>query len=113
MSNHDRAAQFAPYAALVGYYDDVSEAERIVEKEIELGEFERQQINEALAQIQASIKEKPLIKITYFIPDKRKVGGEYITEEHVIRLIDDVNKVLITNKNKKIRIDRILTIEIL
>lgn len=36
MSMHDRAAQFSPFAALVGYNDAVKETERLVNEKQEL-----------------------------------------------------------------------------
>ena len=38
MSMHDRAAQFAPFAALVGYDDAVAETARLTESRPELDE---------------------------------------------------------------------------
>ena len=38
MSMHDRAAQFSPFAALVGYDDAVAESARLTDSRIELGE---------------------------------------------------------------------------
>ena len=38
MSMHDRAAQFSPFAALVGYDDAVAETARLTDKRIELSE---------------------------------------------------------------------------
>ena len=35
MSIHDRAAQFAPFAALTGYKEAIEETERLAEKKIE------------------------------------------------------------------------------
>ena len=43
---HDRAAQFAPFAALVGYDDAVAETARLTESRPELDEQEQQAINE-------------------------------------------------------------------
>ena len=40
MSMHDRAAQFAPFAALVGYDDAVAETARLTESRPELDEQE-------------------------------------------------------------------------
>ena len=48
MSMHDRAAQFAPFAALVGYDDAVAETARLTEARPELDEQEQQAINERI-----------------------------------------------------------------
>ena len=45
MSMHDRAAQFAPFAALVGYDDAVAETARLTETRPELDEQELAKIH--------------------------------------------------------------------
>ena len=45
MSLYDRAAQFAPFAALTGYGDMVAEEARLTEGKPELSEDEREQLS--------------------------------------------------------------------
>ena len=78
MSMHDRAAQFAPFAALVGYDDAVAETARLTEARPELDEQEQRAINERLAYIANHIKEQPEVRIKYFVPDEHKSGGAII-----------------------------------
>ena len=78
MSMHDRAAQFAPFAALVGYDDAVAETARLTESRPELDEQEQRAINECLAYIAEHIHEQPEVKIQYFVSDERKSGGAII-----------------------------------
>ena len=78
MSMHDRAAQFAPFAALVGYDDAVAETARLTESRPELDEQEQQAINERLAYIVNHIHEQPNVHIKYFVPDEHKSGGAII-----------------------------------
>ena len=78
MSMHDRAAQFAPFAALVGYDDAVAETARLTENRPELDEQEQQAINEHLAYIVNHIHEQPNVHIKYFVPDEHKSGGAII-----------------------------------
>jgi len=75
---HDRAAQFAPFAALVGYYDAVAETARLTVVRPELDEQEQWAINERLAYIADHIHEQPEVRIKYFVPDDRKTGGTII-----------------------------------
>jgi len=72
MSFHDRSAQFAPFAALVGFDDMVEETARIVSKKIEINEEQKEEINKKLQEIKEKIEEKPVAIITYFVPDKYK-----------------------------------------
>ena len=78
MSIHDRAAQFAPFAALVGYDDAVAETARLTVVRPELDEQEQRAINECLAYIANHIKEQPEARIKYFVPDEHKSGGAII-----------------------------------
>ena len=78
MSMHDRTAQFAPFAALVGYDDAVAETARLTEARPELDEQEQQAINERLAYIVDHIHEQPNVHIKYFVPDEHKSGGAIV-----------------------------------
>ena len=78
MSMHDRAAQFAPFAALVGYDDAVAETARLTESRPELDEQEQRAINESLAYIADYIQEQPDVRIKYFVPDEHKSGGAIV-----------------------------------
>ena len=71
---HDRAAQFAPFAALAGYDDAVAETARLTVVRPELDEQEQWAINERLAYIADYIHEQPEVRIKYFVPDEPKSG---------------------------------------
>ena len=77
MSLHDRAAQFAPFAALSGYDDMVSEEARITDSEIELSDSMIEIINSVIADIGTMIENggHPTVTVTYFKPDSHKSGG--------------------------------------
>lgn len=102
MSNYDRAAQFAPFAALTGYGEQISEASRITQDFIELGEQERNELDYKISLINNNIKNKPVIKLRYFVPDKYKDGGLYLEEEVIVKRIDYVYRLLILTDNRKI-----------
>ena len=109
MSNHDRAAQFAPFAALTGYEDAVSETARLTDKKIELDEDSKQMINEKLIYIQENIDKKPAASITYFIPDKKKTGGKYVKLTGCVNKINDFEKTILLSETQ-IAFDDILDI---
>lgn len=111
MSNHDRAAQFAPFAALTGYDDSIKEAARIVDEKIELGEQEIQELDYRFHIIETNIKDKPKVNITYFVKDKNKNGGTYFTKEITIRKIDMIDRIIITIDKEKYNLDDIYSIE--
>ena len=81
MSLYDRAAQFAPFAALTGYDDLVKEEARYAGQQMELGEASIKLLNQKLTLIAGVIEDgtKPTVSITYFEPDTMKAGGKYVT----------------------------------
>lgn len=72
MSLHDRSAQFAPFAALVGFDDMVEETARIVSKKIDINEELREELDRKLQTIKEKIQTKPIVTFTYFVQDLRK-----------------------------------------
>ena len=95
-----RAAQFAPFAALSGYDDMISEEARLVGNRIELSEEEINQLNRKLSVIIDAIDDgtKPEISVTYFIPDELKAGGRYETVTEKIRKVDMAEEKIILQK---------------
>ena len=111
MSLHDRAAQFAPFAALRGYDDEIVETARTTDARVELSAEETDEINGKLNILIANIKEQPKVVITYFKPDEKKSGGAYVTVKGNLRVIDEVEKVLIFTDESKINIKDIYDIK--
>ena len=58
MSNLDRAAQFAPFAALTGYDGVSAETARLTDFRLELTESAKQELNEKLRLLAESVLEK-------------------------------------------------------
>lgn len=110
MSMHDRAAQFAPFAALVGYGDAVAETARLTDSRLELTEDEMSELNANLNRLLDSLDEQPQISMTYFVPDKYKTGGRYIVKTGTVRRIDEYARVLIFTDKSEIPIDDIVQI---
>ena len=75
MSVHDRAAQFAPFAALTGYDDAVEETARLTDEMVELEEGAVDELNR---KINEAVHSGGRVVVTYFAPDKKKSGGAYI-----------------------------------
>jgi len=110
MSISVRSAEFSPFAALTGFNDAVKETERLVDKKVLLGADEKIKINNKLQEILKSIKEKPEIKITYFVSDKRKNGGKYIKIINKVKKIDMIEKYIMLENKIKIYFKDILDI---
>ena len=110
MSMRDRAAQFAPFAALTGYDAAVREAARLTNERIELDEYFKSLINERLCILRDCASEKTEVSITYFVPDKKKTGGAYVTACGEVCKIDEHKRELVLLDGTKIPIDEILDI---
>ena len=95
MSMHDRAAQFAPFAALVGYDEAVAETARLTESRSELDKQEQWAINERLAYIADYIPEQPEVRIKYFVPDERKSGGAIVVTSGKVKKISATNGTIV------------------
>ena len=112
MSKYKRSAQFAPFAALVGYDEQVQECSRLTDKRLEIDDELKEKINNKLNKINELIKNNPEVEITYFIPDEKKDGGKYITEIGNVKRIDYINRFIKLTDNKKIILDDLIDIKI-
>ena len=107
----DRAARFAPFAAITGYEEMVLEEARVTDERIEMDESSKAALNEKLNMILEFIDEQPEVSITYFEPDKRKAGGAYITVTGTVKRIDEYEHLVIMTDGKKINIDDIYNLQ--
>ncbi|MBO7676745.1 MAG: hypothetical protein J6S49_04450 [Erysipelotrichaceae bacterium] len=107
MSNYDRAAQFAPFDALDGYDEAMSETARTTESELILSENELQILNRKFEILTSHLKEVGEVEITYFQPDLYKDGGFYQDKKITIKRIDLTNRLIITYDNEKYSLDYI------
>lgn len=110
MSNADRAAQFAPFAALTGYEACIAEAARLTTSRIELTENEEQLLNEVYRYLQERISEHPRVTVTYFAPDAKKSGGAYITVTASVKKVDEYTGSVILTTGKTIPMADIVAI---
>ena len=112
MSLRDRAAQFAPFAALTGYEDAVREAARLTDTRAELTEDEQSLLDGKLQKLAENLSAHPQAAVTWFRPDKKKTGGAYVTTTGQLKRIDDVAGVLILMGGGRIVIEDILDIQL-
>ncbi|MCI9341284.1 MAG: YolD-like family protein [Dorea sp.] len=108
----DRAAQFAPFAALTGHYDAVKEAARLTEERVELDESCKAVLDGKLQDIRRRLGEEPAVTVTYFVPDERKSGGSYETAAGCVRKIDEYERVLVLTDGTRIPVSELLEIEL-
>lgn len=111
MSLEARSAQFAPFAALTGYEDEIQETGRLTNERKELNEELKQILDNKLKKIQEQISTKPEITCTYFIPDEKKDGGKYIEVKGKVIKIDRYNKLIVLEDKTEIPIEEIIEIK--
>lgn len=112
MSRSARAAQFAPFAALVGLDDEMEETARLTDAKPELEEAEKEKINRVLLEIRNNPQKETAVELTFFRPDGRKDGGAIITRPCTVRRIDEIQRKLILSDRSEIEFDNILSMKI-
>ena len=110
MSLYNRAAQFAPFAALTGYDAAIKETVRLTDRKIQLDEDSQKIINKKINFISINVKSKPYVNILHFVQDKKKSGGKYIIYSGNVRVIDVENKCIIFVDKTKLFFENIYDI---
>ena len=111
MSAYDRAAQFSPFAALTGYDDAVEETARLTDEKAELTDDAKELLNAKILTLAQVIDTAPTVSITYFVPDRKKEGGAYVTVRGQVTSIDEYERVLVIDRKTTVPIDTIREIE--
>ncbi len=93
MPMKDRAAQFAPFAALSGFDEIVAEETRYTDTGKDLEEHECASIDRILVQIAQDLREgkHPAASFTIFSPDALKAGGSYVTIRGKVKKMDELS----------------------
>ena len=71
MPMSDRAAQFAPFAALTGYDSAIKETGRLTDEKIELDEEALTALDMKYQTLMDAFDDAPEVTITFFQPDER------------------------------------------
>ena len=72
MSAHDRAAQFSPFAALVGYDEAVAETARLTDRRREMSEEEITDLNVKLNDLKERLSSRPPFTTVWETEGKRE-----------------------------------------
>ena len=106
MSRQDRAAQFAPFAALTGHKDAIRETERLTERKRRLSEDCRQILDLYLREV-CQRQEPREVDFEYFVPDQKKEGGSYQKKSGCIRRIDTyLNEIVLQSGDRMPRLTK-------
>ena len=111
MPMSDRAAQFAPFAALTGYDAAIKETGRLTDERIELDVEALSALDMKYQLLMEALDEAPEVTITYFRPDERKAGGKYVSAVGAVKKIDDFERRITMQYGAKIPMDDVLSIE--
>lgn len=110
MSMHDRAAQFAPFAALTGYGDAVAETARLTDSRIEPDEDMAAEIDMKLGMLREMAYSREHISVEHFVPDGRKSGGTYIRTDGEFKRVNIYDRLIEFYGDMRIPIDDIYRI---
>lgn len=111
MSNMDRAAQFSPFAAVVGYDAAVKETARLTDDRMELDENSKTILNEKLQMVLEHADTNPEIIVTYFVQDPQKAGGSYVSTTGILKKVDAYEQVLVMRDGTRIPLTEVFDIE--
>lgn len=105
----NRAAQFAPFAALTGHGAAIAETARLTEQAPELSADQQEELSRRLSQ---AIERKMPVTITYFQPDPRKQGGHYEEVTATIAKIDRLEQTISLSDGHLIHLHNVADIRI-
>lgn len=111
MPMQNRAAQFAPFAALVGYDALIRETARLTDQKVELDESVKAELNKKLQLLLELLPQQPEVTITYFQPDSRKADGAYRTTNGIVRKFLLNENLLVMMDGVRIPVNEIISLE--
>lgn len=109
MSMANRAAQFAPFAALSGHDEAIKETIRQTIAFKELSEDEKNLISRKLIY---AIEHHSSVEITHFVPDATKSGGCYKNIAGRIKKWEEFDKAIILEDGSNIPVSHISELNI-
>ena len=107
MPMSDRAAQFAPFAALTGYESAIKETGRLTDERIELDEEALTALNRKYQLLIEALDDAPEVTITYFQPDERKAGGQYVSATGTVKKVDTFGRRILLQDGTRIPMDSV------
>ena len=111
MPRQDRAAQFAPFAALTGHDAAIRETARTTQVRRQLSEDEKLLLDRKQQVLLEQAHQYPQVTVTYFQPDARKAGGAYQVFTGHVRALDTFRRLLRTVEGRDIPVDDIVELE--
>lgn len=103
----DRAAQFAPFAALTGYDSAIKETGRLTNERIELDEEALTALDRKYQLLMDTLDDAPEVTIIYFQPDERKAGGQYVSATGTVKKVDTFGRRILLQDGTRIPLDSV------
>lgn len=113
MSSTDRAAQFAPFAALTGHDASIRETARLTDQPMELTEDRKVALDRVFQYLLRHLEERPEITITHFVPDNKKSGGTYVSTTGRIATLKQSQRLIVMEDQSAIPIDSVYDVQML
>ena len=107
----DRAAQFAPFAALTGYDDVIVETARLTDDPASLTEESLAILDSKLKALEGILEAMPEVTVRFFETDKRKQGGAYRTVTKALCRVERLDRYLLMADGERIPLDQITGLE--
>ena len=107
MPMSDRAAQFAPFAALTGYDSAIKETGRLTDERIELDEEALTALDRKYQLLMDTLDDAPEVTIIYFQPDERKAGGQYVSATGTVKKVDTFGRRILLQDGTRILLDSV------
>lgn len=111
MSRAERAAQFAPFAALTGHSAAIQETARLTDRRIEPDEDTKAALDRKQRLLMDMISKQPEISVIWFRPDDRKEGGRYLTTVGRLKKVDCHERIMVMTDGTRIPMDDIFAID--
>ena len=113
MPRRDRAAQFAPFAALTGFDAQLRETERQTQAQAEPNEDALQELDQSLHTLFACVHAQPAVQVRWFVPDAKKSGGAYKTAAGRVGQLDRNQSLLVLDSGPVIALGAIAELRFL
>ena len=130
MSLHDRAAQFAPFAALTGHEEAIAETARMTNEWHEPDEDKKRELDEKMNELMMLYRKRNFnsdslydenvintmtenyFEVTYFVPDEKKEGGAFVQKTGYVKKLDSYRKTILLTDDTCIDMEKITEIQI-
>ena len=103
----DRAAQFAPFAALTGYEPAIKDTGRLTNERLELDEEALAALDRKYQRLMDTLDDTPEVTIIYFQPDERKAGGQYVSATGTVKKVDTFGRRILLQDGTRIPLDSV------